>query len=272
MSDEHSNRLLTTGELAQACGITVRAIQYYDEKGLLSPTQRSDGGRRLYDEASVERLRTICLLKSLGLSLKAIRGVMESDGSPEVLSCLLQEQEKELVSKTASDQAMLDAVRAERARISRAEGHEPNGAAADEGETSATTTRPGMGHVMGELIPMAEQGTRLRRTQRKMLLEGSVLSAVEIVCVVGGFMTGNWWPLLAALPLIVIITAELVWMYHRDARYVCPHCHATFQPGMREFFFATHTPKTRKLTCTHCHTKDWCIEIASERAEESATH
>lgn len=45
----------TTGELAQACSTTVRTVQYYDSKGSLSPTGRTDGGRRLYCAQDTER-------------------------------------------------------------------------------------------------------------------------------------------------------------------------------------------------------------------------
>ena len=44
--------------------------------------------------------------------------------------------------------------------------------------------------------------------------------------------------------------------------YLCPACHETFQPGMREFVFAAHTPKTRKLTCPHCGHRGHCMELS----------
>lgn len=40
----------TTGELAKLCGITVRAVQFYDGKDLLKPSELTDGGRRLYSD------------------------------------------------------------------------------------------------------------------------------------------------------------------------------------------------------------------------------
>lgn len=45
--------LLTTGELAKACHVSVRTVQYYDKKGILSPVDMSEGGRRLYDKQSL---------------------------------------------------------------------------------------------------------------------------------------------------------------------------------------------------------------------------
>ena len=40
----------TTGELAKLCNVTVRTVQYYDKRGILIPTELSEGGRRLYTE------------------------------------------------------------------------------------------------------------------------------------------------------------------------------------------------------------------------------
>ena len=271
MSKTEGEGLLTTGELARTCGVTVRTVQYYDERGLLRPTERSVGGRRLYDGAALERMRTICVLKALGLPLKAIRGVLDSDGSPDVLRCLLQEQEKALIARAGEDEAMLTAVRAELARLGAGPG--PDASASSEASPVLTDAPPeaevaqqddetGMGRTMSWLF--AEEGSRLNRTQHKMLLEGIACDLVELVCIVHGVRTGDWLPLLVVLPLCAIIASELVWMYHRDARYVCPHCHTVFQPDMREFFFASHTPKTHKLTCTSCGTKDWCAEVTAE--------
>ena len=50
----------TTGELAKLCDVTVRTVQYYDSKGLLKPSDLSDGGRRLYSDEDLTNLRIIC--------------------------------------------------------------------------------------------------------------------------------------------------------------------------------------------------------------------
>lgn len=40
----------TTGEIARLCGVSVRTVQYYDDRGILVPSQLSEGGRRLYSD------------------------------------------------------------------------------------------------------------------------------------------------------------------------------------------------------------------------------
>ena len=66
------------GELARRTGLTVRTLHHYDEIGLLSPAERSDGGHRVYDEADVQRLYRIVSLRSLGFPLDAIAQALDS--------------------------------------------------------------------------------------------------------------------------------------------------------------------------------------------------
>ena len=42
----------TTGEPAKLCGVTVRTVQYYDNRGILTPSELTEGGRRLYGFSS----------------------------------------------------------------------------------------------------------------------------------------------------------------------------------------------------------------------------
>ena len=57
----------TTGELAKACGITVRTVQFYDQKGILIPSSLTEGGRRLYSEEDLKMMKIICFLRDMGL-------------------------------------------------------------------------------------------------------------------------------------------------------------------------------------------------------------
>ena len=65
------------GELAKATGLTVRTLHYYEEIGLLVPSARSAAGHRLYDDADVERLYRISLLRRLGLPLGEIASALD---------------------------------------------------------------------------------------------------------------------------------------------------------------------------------------------------
>jgi len=60
------------GEFAQKAGVSVRAIRYYEEFGLIKPAAHSHGGFRLYEGSSLKTIRVIGLLKELGLTLTEI--------------------------------------------------------------------------------------------------------------------------------------------------------------------------------------------------------
>ncbi|MFL6291455.1 MAG: MerR family transcriptional regulator [Thermoanaerobaculia bacterium] len=74
-------RLWKVGELAKQTGLTVRALHHYDEIGLLTPSQRSASGYRLYDGEDIARLLQILSLRQLGFSLDEIR---DSLAKPEL--------------------------------------------------------------------------------------------------------------------------------------------------------------------------------------------
>lgn len=67
-------------ELAKKTGLSVRALHYYDEIGLLSPSRRTEVGHRLYDAGDVVRLQQIRSLKYLGFGLEEIRAWLPRPG------------------------------------------------------------------------------------------------------------------------------------------------------------------------------------------------
>ncbi len=69
------------GEIAEATGMTVRALRYYEEIGLLTPIARTGAGHRLYGTDAVERLYRISLLRQLGVPLDGIRASVASPGT-----------------------------------------------------------------------------------------------------------------------------------------------------------------------------------------------
>ena len=77
----------TTGELAKLCGVTVRTVQYYDTRGILSPSELSEGGRRLYTDDDLRQLRIICFLRDMGLPIDAIGQLFLYDSE---LLCLIR--------------------------------------------------------------------------------------------------------------------------------------------------------------------------------------
>jgi len=66
---------MRTGEVAESAGVSVRALRYYEEQGLVI-ADRSPSGHRQYAESAVERVKFIQLLYSAGLGSKAILQVL----------------------------------------------------------------------------------------------------------------------------------------------------------------------------------------------------
>jgi DNA-binding transcriptional MerR regulator len=71
---------LQIGEVAERTGVTQRTLRFYEEKGLLTPPSRMDGGFRLYSEEDVRRVDHIRRLQSLlGLSLAEIKELVDAE-------------------------------------------------------------------------------------------------------------------------------------------------------------------------------------------------
>ena len=79
-TEDHTDGLRRIGDIAQASGLTVRTLRYYEEIGLLAPDGRSDAGHRLYGHTATARLYRIVLLRQLGLPLELIREGVDADG------------------------------------------------------------------------------------------------------------------------------------------------------------------------------------------------
>jgi DNA-binding transcriptional MerR regulator len=66
------------GELAKRTGVSVRTLHYYDEIGLLQPSQVTESRHRLYDAPELIRLQQIKSLRQLGFSLDEIRACLDT--------------------------------------------------------------------------------------------------------------------------------------------------------------------------------------------------
>ena len=69
--------LKTVGQLAKVVGVRPSTLRYYEAEGLLAPTQRSEAGYRLYDEAAEQTVRLIQRAQHLGFSLSDIHTLLQ---------------------------------------------------------------------------------------------------------------------------------------------------------------------------------------------------
>lgn len=236
----------TTGELAKECGVSVRTVQFYDTKGLLHPTEITEGGRRLYTDQDMKTLRLICMLKAFGLSLDSIKGILQSEHPNKVLQLLLGEQTKRI------NIAMED-LKKQQAGIAAFQ------AVICNGETLPVNFVTDIEHMMN--------GTRkLRNTRIYLLCFGSLMDLVEIGALLLWILKGIWWPFAVGMPLVIVMAYLLARMYYRNTAYLCPECGMKFQPAFSKFVFSRHTAKTRKLRCIKCGYHGYCVETYSEDA------
>lgn len=71
------------GALAQAAGVKVPTIRYYESIGLLPSPERSDSNRRLYGEEAIRRLRFIRHARELGFEIEAVQQLLALSDDPK---------------------------------------------------------------------------------------------------------------------------------------------------------------------------------------------
>lgn len=246
MQDEP--RFYTTGEAARECGVTVRTIQYWDRRALATPSGTTSGGRRLYSEEDIERLHMICFLRSLGLPLGAIGEILSAPESEGTLSLLLERQESELRGEVAEAREKL----AKLGRLRRG--------LAQMDAASAES--------IGVVADMMNHEDKLKKMRMTMLATAVPVGMLELGAIWAWFARGRKWPAAAYAAVAVPWSVWASKRYLASVAYVCPSCHAAFQPSAREAIFAGHTPTTRTRACPECGQTGWCVEVWNDAVRE----
>ena len=239
----------TTGEIAKLCGVTVRTVQYYDTRGILVPTELTEGGRRLYSEDDLKRMRIICFLRDLGLPIDSISQLLSETDPGSVISLLLQQQEQALKQELSERQEKLGKLETLRRELKSL-------------ETISVDS-------IGDIAYTMSNRKKLKKLHMSMLLIAIPFNVLQWVSIILWITKGFWW-LFVIWAVISIPCAIVVSRYYfRRVAYICPQCHTIFIPTFKEMFWARHTPATRKLTCTACGHHGFCVEVARE---ENAIH
>lgn len=230
----------TTGEVAKACGVTVRTVQFYDQRGILIPSALSEGGRRLYSEDDLKRMKIICFLRETGLSLDTIGQLLKEEDPGSVISILLEQQRQALLDEIASRQEKLDRL--------------------EELKKGLQAVSSFSLETIGDIAAVMENKKKLRGLYRVLSLIAIPLGILQWATFLLGILKGIWWPFLAWLIVFIPVVAFGSRYMHRHVAYICPQCHAVFRPSYKEMFFARHTPSTRRLTCAKCGYHGFCVE------------
>ena len=250
MSDRENvtTTLYTTGEIAKLCGVSVRTVQYYDTRGILIPSDLSDGGRRLYSEHDVMLLKNICFLRDIGLPINTISGLLEEEHPEKVISILLKQQKTVLRDEMEEREKKLSLI--------------------NELEQGLKTLNQFSINSIGDVATIMKSKKKLRQIRITMLLEACLLEVIETGTLLVWIFTGNWIPYVACIPVILALAIGISRLYFNKISYLCPECHEIFRPAFQSAFWAAHTPTTRKLTCACCGHKGFCIEVCREEPEK----
>ncbi len=235
----------TTGEIAKLCGVSVRTVQYYDDRGILIPSELSEGGRRLYTEDDLKRMHIICFLREAGFPINSIAALFAEEHPEKIVSILLQQQERTLQEEIAEGQKKLEIVET----IQRELKEIPNFSV----------------DSIGDIAHSMKQKSKLTRMRVFLTLTGIPISVWQWVAIVLWITQGLWW-LFAVWACVAIPFAIWLSMYYfQHVAYICPECHEVFKPRFKEMFWAYHTPKMRRLTCPKCGRKSLCVEVYAEK-------
>lgn len=237
----------TTGEMAKLCGVSVRTVQYYDSRGILAPSELSEGGRRLYSEADLQKLKIICFLRELDLPISSIGELFTEEKPEAVISILLEEQEKALRKEIEEKQERLHKVEGLQQMVSKA-------------DHFTVESIGDMAHVM-------ENRKKLRRARAVLIAIGILMDVIEVGTLVLWIVKGIWLPFVLGMCMVAAMGIAISVFYYRRTAYICPQCHTIFRPAFRQAFWARHTPSMRKLRCTACGYHGFCVETYG-KAEE----
>ena len=234
----------TTGEIARLCGVTVRTVQYYDARNILVPSRLSEGGRRLYSEQDLRRMKIICFLRDAGISIGSIGALFSEDDPGTVITELLGQQEALLRGELEQCQNRLGTLEEIRRELKRIENFSVDS--------------------IGDIAYIVENRQKMRLLHTVLLLTGIPFCIMQWAAVILWITSGIWWPfltvMLAMLPYGVWVTRY----YFTRVAYICPQCHKVFRPGLREAFWANHTPALRRLRCPCCGRRGFCVEVYNE--------
>ena len=99
------------GEVAERTGVTQRTLRFYEERELITPTDRLEGGFRLYSENDIERVTLIKKLQELlGLSLAEIKEMVDAEQLRAQIRATFR-PDRELPARRERVQLVTDATR-----------------------------------------------------------------------------------------------------------------------------------------------------------------
>lgn len=237
----------TTGEMAKLCDVSVRTVQYYDSRNILIPSELSEGGRRLYSEDDLQKLKIICFLRSVDVPINSIAELFEEENPEKVIAILLEQKKKELSDELNERQQKLQTL--------------------EQMERELKIFKNFSIETINDIAHIMKNTKKLRKIRITILCVGLVIDLIEWATLILWIVKGVWLPFVLGLPVVIGLGVWITKFYFDRVVYICPECHTVFRPKYKEAFWANHTPTTRKLTCTKCGHKGYCVETCDEETK-----
>ena len=247
-----AEEMYSTGEIARLCNVSVRTVQYYDQRGILEPSELSEGGRRMYTREDVKKLQLLTYLRSLGLSIDNIARIQKEKNASNVIETLLEEQIRSLDVEAREKEQQLSQTKSFLDEIRSA-------------KTINSTT-------IQDIASQMKNKELHKKMMRNMIMTAIVMGLIEYGTLIYALVSKIWWPFAVGMGIVVILCIIMFNYYCKYAAFICPECHEVFRATKKEILWAAHTPKTRKLTCPHCGKKSFCIETALNVGETAGSH
>jgi len=103
--------LFSIGEFSQISGLSVKALRFYDEKGLLKPAQVDPTtDYRYYDDACAERARVIARLRDLQFPLNEIGRILAECSDEADLMGAMRRQQRTITERMQADRKTVKAL------------------------------------------------------------------------------------------------------------------------------------------------------------------
>ena len=239
----------TTGEIAKLCGVSVRTVQYYDDRGILIPTELSEGGRRLYSEEDLKRMKVICFLREIGLPINSISKLFAEEKPESIISILLEEQKSVLREELSERQAKLELLEGIKRELKEVEHFSVES--------------------IGDIAHIMKNKNKLAKMRWTMVLTGIPVTALQWTSIILWITNGLWWLFVVWACVAVPWGIGVSIYYFKHVAYICPKCHEVFKPSFGETFWSYHTPKMRRLTCPKCGRKGLCVEVYADKDDKN---
>ena len=145
----------------------------YDSRNILVPSELSEGGRRLYSEDDLKRMRVICFLREAGVPINQIHVLFTEEHPEKIISILLDQQAQDLRKELSDTQKKLSIVES----IKRELKEIPNFSV----------------ETIGDIAHIMKQKDKLTKMRWHMVLTGIPITVLQWISIILWITRGLWW-------------------------------------------------------------------------------